>query len=262
MPADIADPRVFPEGVDAAHAPLIELAQASLAAQTATRAEQIGRALTTALVERLRSGEALLLAEVVAAAPSPAIARALWRSLIDAWAHATRDGASGVAATLFALPVIIVAGREGGRGDDVEAAPALPGVLSDTARLAAIMREHRALAGNETFGFSVALVASDEIDVPKLPDLLAWQRLAVDAGAVERDLPPTPIAVQSGQQGVHLRFLIGTALAAPGADLLSASDVAGWAMPVGRSTSSNRFAESVSTSPPKRSFGSWARSAW
>ena len=52
--------------------------------------------------------------------------------------------------------------------------------------------------------------------------------------AVERDLPPTPIALQSGQQSVHLRFLIGTALAAPGVDLLSGSDVAGWAMPFAR----------------------------
>jgi hypothetical protein len=50
----IADPRVFPEQVDATYAPLIEMAQASLAATSATRAEEIGDALTSALVERLR----------------------------------------------------------------------------------------------------------------------------------------------------------------------------------------------------------------
>ncbi len=53
MPVDIADPRVFPEAVDATHAPLIELAGASLAATSAIRAEEIGRVLTTALVDRL-----------------------------------------------------------------------------------------------------------------------------------------------------------------------------------------------------------------
>jgi hypothetical protein len=233
MSADIADPRVFPEDVDATHAPLIELAEASLAAQTANRAEEIGRALTTALVDRLQSGEALLLAEVIAAAPSPAIARALWRCLIEAWGLASGDGVGGVAATLFALPVVIVAGREPG-DEPAETVAAIPGVLADTTRLAAILREHRALAGNETFGLAAALAASDAIDVPRLPDLLAWQRLAADAGTVERDLPPTPIALQSGQQSVHLRFLIGTALAAPGVDLLSASDTAAWAMPLAR----------------------------
>jgi hypothetical protein len=233
MPVDIADPRVFPGGVDATHAPLIALAEASLAAGSAIRAEEIGRTLTTALVDRLQSGEVLLLTELIAAAPSPAIARMLWRCLIDAWERASDDGARGVAATLFALPVVIVAGRDPGDGP-VEPVPAIPCVLADTARLTAIMREHRALGGNETFGFAAALVASDAIDVPRLPDLLAWQRLAADAATVERDLPPTPIALQSGQQSVHLRFLIGTALAAPGVDLLSGSDTAGWAMPLAR----------------------------
>jgi hypothetical protein len=233
MPVDMADPRVFPEAVDATHATLIGLAEASLAATSAIRAEEIGRALTTALVDRLQSGQALPLAEVIAAAPSPAIARALWRSLIEAWGLASGDGAGGVAATLFALPVVIVAGREPG-DDPVETVAAIPGVLSDTTRLTAIMREHRALAGNETFGLAAALVSSDAIDVPRLPDLLASQRLASDAGRIERDLPPTPFALQSGQQSVHLRFLIGTALAAPGVDLLSGSDTSGWAMPLAR----------------------------
>jgi hypothetical protein len=233
MPVDMADPRVFPEAVDATHAPLIELAEASLAATSAIRAEEIGRALTTALVDRLQSGEALLLAELIAAAPSPAIARALWRCLIEAWELASGGAAHGVAATLFALPVVIVAGREPG-DDPAETVAAIPGVLADTTRLTAILREHRALAGNETFGLAAALVASDGIDVPRLPDLLGWQRLAADAGTIERDLPPTPIALQSGQQSVHLRFLIGTALAAPGVDLLSGSNTAGWAMPLAR----------------------------
>ncbi|HEX8010594.1 MAG TPA: hypothetical protein VF814_06625 [Casimicrobiaceae bacterium] len=233
MPADIVDPRVFPDTVDAAHAPLIELARASLAAGSAIRAEEIDRALTSALVDRLRSGEASFLAEVVAAAPSPPIARALWRCLIDAWAQASRAGAAGVAATLFAQPVVVVAAREPG-AESGEDPLAISGVLADTERLAAIMREHGALAGNPTLAFAPALVASDAIDLPRLTELLAWQRLATEAAEIKRDLPPTPIALQSGQQSVHLRFLVGTALAAPGVGLLSGSAVGGWAMPLAR----------------------------
>ena len=240
----IADPRVFPEQVDVAHAPLIEMARASLAATSATRAEEIGRALTSALVERLRSDETLLLAEAIAAAPSPEIARALWRSLIDAWGCASRAATAGVAATLFALPVVVVAAREANAGE-ARAAPEIPGLLPDTARLVGIMREHRALAGNEAFGLASALVASDAIDVPKLGELLALQQLGAGE-AIERDLPPTAIALQSGQQSVHLRFLIGSALAAPAIDVLADSTAAGWALPLAKELARQLAAPEVS----------------
>ena len=102
------------------------------------------------------------------------------------------------------------------------------------ASLAAILLEHRALAGNESFGLADALVAADAVDIPRWSDLLAWQRLVGRRKTVERDLPPTPIAVQPGQQSVHLRFLIGTALAAPEVDVLAATNGAGWAMPLAK----------------------------
>jgi hypothetical protein len=234
VPIDIADPRTFPERVDPAHAPLIELAEASLAATSAARADAIDRTLTTALAEWLESGDALLLADLIAAAPSVAIARQLWRRLIDAWSVASRGSAAdGVAATLFAVPVVVIAGSQSTL-ETPASVPGIGGVLSDTARLAAILLEHRALAGNEAFGLADALVAADAIDVSRLSELLTWQRLARKRDAMARDLPPAPIAVQPGQQSVHLRFLIGTTLAAPEADVLAATNGAGWAMPLAK----------------------------
>ena len=112
--------------------------------------------------------------------------------------------------------------------------PSVVGVLSDSASLAAILVAHRALAGNEAFGLADALVAADAIDIPRLSELLRWQRLALRREAVAHDLPPTPIAVLPGQQSVHLRFLVGTTLAAPEVDVLAASDGAGWAMPLAK----------------------------
>jgi hypothetical protein len=229
MPIDIDDPRVFPPQVDPAHAPLIELTEAGLAATTTARAEEIDRALVKNVLDCLRSDRALLLADVIAGAPSPAVARALWRCLIAAWAPARKGEQTGVGATLFALPVVIVAGREPG-ADKAATDPTLSGVLPDTGRLAAILREHGALAGNETFALAPSLVASDAIDVSRLGRLYAWQRLGDNEGAT-RDFPPTPIALQRGQQSMHLRFLMGTALAAPGVDLLAESDIAKWGMP-------------------------------
>ena len=234
MLIDIADPRAFPERAEPSHAPLIELAEASLAATSAARADAIDRTLTTALAERLESGDALLLADLIAAAPSVAIARQLWRRLIDAWGVASRrSAADGVAATLFAVPVVVIAGSQSTVNAPAPV-PAVAGVLSDTALLAAILLEHRALAGNEAFGLADALVAADAVDIPRLSELLAWQRLAGRRETVARDLPPAPIAVQPGQQSVHLRFLIGTTLAAPEVDVLAATDGAGWAMPLAK----------------------------
>jgi hypothetical protein len=231
---DIADPRAYPERAEPSHAPLIELAEASLAATSAARADAIDCTLTTALAERLESGDALLLADLIAAAPSVAIARQLWRRLSDAWGVASRrSAADGVAATLFAVPVVVIAGSQS-TVDAPAPVPAVAGVLSDTARLAAILLEHRALAGNEAFGLADALVAADAVDIPRLSELLAWQRLARRRETAARDLPPAPIAVQPGQQSVHLRFLIGTTLAAPEVDVLAATDGAGWAMPLAK----------------------------
>jgi hypothetical protein len=224
---DIADPRVFPEHIDAVHAPLLELASASLAASSSARADEIDSILVRALVEHIDRGDGLLLAELFAAAPSVALARHLWRRLIEAWREASRAAVGErVATTLFALPVVIVTGRQPG------AAPsALVGILQDCDRIAAILQEHAALAGNRTFALASALAAADAIDVARLPALLGWQRQAL-AGGGERDLAPTPIALQAGQEGVHLRFLVGSALAAPGVDVLGSADTTGWAMPL------------------------------
>jgi hypothetical protein len=228
MPIDISDPRVFPTQIDPRHASLIELTEAGLVATTETRAEKIERTLVELIADWLQSERAALLADVIASAPSPAVARALWRCLIDAWSLAGRGSGRGVAATLFALPVVIIAGREpGAAGASTD--PTLSGIVADTKRLAGILLEHGALSGNETFALAPSLATAEAIDVPRLGALLAWQQRAVEG--VAHDFPPTQIAFEPGQQSVHLRFLMGTALAAPGVDLLAASDVAKWGMP-------------------------------
>jgi len=228
MPIDIADPRIFPADVDPVHAPLIELAEAGLAATTATRADEVDRALTRMTIDWLQSGRAPLLAEAITSAPSVACARALWRALIAAWAPSDTRGDGSVAATVFALPVVIIAGHESG-GESPATDAALTGVVPDTARLAAILREHRALAGNETFALAPSLAGSDAVDVPELGELLGWQQ-QTSLQASAHDFAPAPIALQPRQQGVHLRFLMGTALAAPGVDLLADSGIARWGM--------------------------------
>jgi len=221
---------VFPEHVDPAYAPLIELAAASLAAPSAARADAIDQVLIGALATRLCSADGLLLAELMAAATSYAVARHLWRRLIDAWREASRppDG-DGLAATLFAMPAVIIVGMA-----SASEPPPVEGVLGEPERVAEVLREHGALAGNQTFSLSAAVTAADALDVARLPALLECQRRAARGGGANFDLPAAPIAVQSGQENVYLRFLVGCALAAPGIDLLAATDTARWGLPMAR----------------------------
>jgi hypothetical protein len=103
-------------------------------------------------------------------------------------------------------------------------------VLPDSARLVAILREHGALAGNSSFGLANALVAADALDPLRLPELLSWTGLS-DAHAAPALVPAT-IPVATGEQAVHLRFLVGTALAATGTDLLADSQIGAWGLPL------------------------------
>ena len=221
---NIDDPRVFAAQADSAQAPLFEMVEATLAASSTSRAEEIDRALVMALAQRFVAGEGSFVAELLATAPSASVKRHLWRRLIDAWREASRgEKNDGLAATLFAIPLVLVAA---GKDRDGEIA----GTLGDGERVAAILREHRALGGSRAFALATPLIASDSLDLAHLPQLLAWQRQAADGGVRHLDLYPTPIATKAGQEGVHLRFLVGIALAAPQADLLRETDSASSAM--------------------------------
>ena len=227
---DIPDPRVFPDAAGVAASPLYALAAASLAETSVARAEQIDRTVIAQLVQRLQTGDARSLAADFDAAPSVAIARHLWRRLIDAWHEASRVRAGEhLRATLFALPVVIVAGNQ----TSAAIAP-VEGVLSDPERVAAILREHGAVGGCQTFALASTLAAAEAIQVSQWRELLRWQREALAGNGAELDLAPAPIALPAGHEAAHLRFAAGTALTAPDVDLLATADIGGWALPLAR----------------------------
>jgi hypothetical protein len=112
MAVDITDPRRFPERADAAFDAQIELAASSLGSSSTARAAELDQTLTCDLVRVLRSGDASWIEGLLAAAPSAEIRRHFWRRLLVAWDDASRRvGEPGLAVTLFALPIVIVAGR-------------------------------------------------------------------------------------------------------------------------------------------------------
>ena len=239
MSIDIADPRAYSAPTDPLQESLIRLAQASLAASSASRAEQIDATLVSALGGYLQGEDAWRLADLFSAAPSAAVARHIWRRLIDGWRAASAAEGDRVVATLFALPVVIVAGATS--NDSSPAASTLggvlAGVLNEPERVMVLLREHHVLGGNLTFALAAPMVAADALDIPRLPTLLAWQKLSSSNGPVARELHPTPMVVHSNQESVHLRFLIGTAIGASAVDVFAGKGGGEWIMPLAQELS-------------------------
>jgi hypothetical protein len=225
--SEIDDPRAFPDPATApkAAARLHALAAASQAAATSQEATAIDTEIRRSLAALLVPGRGEDLAVVFATAPSVAAYRHLWRLLAEC---ERSPGATGtLSVTVFALPVIVVAGIDGGSVSQAT----LPCVLGDVTALVDILREHRALAGNQSFALASVLVSASAIDLAQLPDLLARRALSEDAAPAQ--VPqPAPIALRGGPETVHLRFLVGSAIAAPGADLLRDAEVGKWGIPL------------------------------
>lgn len=221
---DLDDPRAWPRA-NAAIPPYVD-AQRAVDAATRADADALDARLRDWVARALAAGEGELLARTLGEAPSLAIARHLRRLLADV--ERAPHASSELHTTLFAIPVIVVAGLDTG------AAPvSLGAVLPDVAALAAILRDARAFGGCETFALSSALVAADRLDVAALPTLLARRALVAHAGDFAGgtlDLPPAPIAVEAGVERVHLRFIPGALLTPPGIDPLAESTIGRWGM--------------------------------
>lgn len=222
-----SDPRAFATVAESpALAPLYRLAEASLSAATQQDADACDARIAESLASLLQAAAGTRLAELFAAAPSADVYRHLWRLT----AERERAASPGLV-RLFAIPVIVVAGIES------PSAPAemLDGVLADPRALSALLIEHGALAGNQTLALANTLVGADRLDFAHLPELLAWR--ALPAGGEAHALPPAPINVVAGGEAVHLRFLVGTALAGPEADLFRDAGVGRWGMPLAQALS-------------------------
>lgn len=230
MSSDLPDPREFPRVADAEQSAVFALAQDSLSAPSTARADELDRTLDALIEGYLRNDRGTELALLFAAAPTADVARHLWRRLIAAWSDTSQRAAAGqIAVGVFVLPVVLVAGiTDDGESRDVET------ILRDVALAASILKDGAALGGNQTFGLANALVATDAFDLANLPQVFAWQQTAFAAAAGERELTPAPIAVSAGQESVHLRFLVGTALAPGYAKLFAQEHVGTWGIPLAK----------------------------
>ena len=220
----LADPRAYSPASDAPAdvRQLFALAEAALAASTGDRVDALNAQIHSALRARLDSAPASV-TSLLNDAPSADVARHLWRQ-VEAAARASPPAeADGISAVIFAIPIVVVAAL-----DREDASVRLTGTLAAPEALAAILREHRALAGIQNFALADALVAADAIDIAH------WREMQASAALRRWSPPPAPIEVATRHEGVHLRFVVGVAMARAGVALAADARVGAWGVPFTR----------------------------
>ena len=228
---DLPDPRRWPAADEAppAAAALHRSVEARLALTSTQAAEDADAHIDDTLVAWLAQGDGAALAASFDTAPGAAVYRHLWRRLAAAEPRASSS--PSLAAALFALPVVIVTGREA-PGDPV----VLPCVIDDVAALASLLREHGVVNADARIVLSPALVGADALGIAALPQLVATARSMLEgAGAQPLPLPPAPVRVEGTAEAAHLRHVVGLTLCAPQANPLADRRAAG--MPLTRALS-------------------------
>ena len=225
---EIDDPRAFPDPAVAplASARLHGLAAASQAAATTQEATAFDAEIRHSLGELLAPGRGEDLAIVFATAPSVAVHRHLWRLL----AECERAPAFGRDAEGHRL---CASGdrcrRDRGRDRRARDAAVRAGRCHRIGRTSSANIAH--WPGTSPLRSPMSSLRRAPSTWRRLPDLLARRALTEDAAPAH--VPqPAPIALRGGPETVHLRFLVGSALAAPGADLLRDAEVGKWGMPL------------------------------
>ncbi len=221
----LPDPRTYPapEAAGASARELHALAEASLGAETGVASDAVEAELATRVRALVDGADGASLADALATSPSAAVYRHLWRAIVR---EVERPADAGVGTVLFALPIVIVAAAEG------EAECRIDAVVPRPAELEAILAEHGALGGNRQFALAGALCGADAIDVEALAGLMRASRLPAEGGPIPAlDVAPRPIVAAPRREQVHLRFLVGSALASSVSAVAAGTGTGKWGVP-------------------------------
>ena len=162
--------------------------------------------LSSGLREALEAGDDAQIEQALAEAASRPVRDALARAL-EAALEARDEGS--LAMRVFAIPLLIVTG---GRGLAV-----VPGVVPDIGALQELFEKHGALGQSKNFGLGNALTTAERLAAVTPGMLYRLSRGLGQEGFRPPELAPQDIEVDSGDERVHLRFLVGAAVAPPNA---------------------------------------------
>ncbi|HWI15888.1 MAG TPA: hypothetical protein VNT02_16600 [Burkholderiales bacterium] len=221
----------------------------SAQSELAQLAEDGGAPLAAAVSRALERGDDAGILAAYAAAASRAAYRNLWEAVAVAVEAAPADAA--VVARVFAMPWLLVCGAR--------ARTTLPGVLSDVSALTKVLEDSGALGANRNLGFANTLTDLETLERIAPSTLRAWS-----AGAGLRDFPPSPVVLAPGDETVHLRFLLGAAVAPAHAAGIAdtATNVAAWGMRATAAVSPQLAVPGVNVLPMPRPPMSVMRAAY
>jgi hypothetical protein len=236
---NLPDPRAY---TPFSSNPLVVAAEKAAKAGSALQ-QDAGEILLSCLRESLEAGNDARIEQALAEASS--------RPVRDALAHALEAaldarGAAALAMRVFAIPLLIVTG---GRGLAV-----VPGVVPDVGALQKLFEKHGALGQSKNFGLSNALTTAERLAEVKPSMLYRLTRELGQEGFRPPDLAPQDIEVDSGEERVHLRFLIGAAVTpanAPGF-AETAGNIGAWGLPFTQTLAAQLGQEGLSLLPIPR----------
>jgi hypothetical protein len=199
MPQHLPDPRCYA----ASNAdPFVALA----AQQPADASQRSGpsHVLVAAYRESLMRGDEIAIAQSLASATSAEVAHGLWLALDRALATAPAQP-DALVLHVFAIPLLIVTGGKAGAR--------IPGALPDVQRVRNVLQDAGALGPSRNLGFGNALCRIEALQRISLTQLHAMQQGAAFDALARFDLPACDVVTQSADEEVHLRFLVGAAVA-------------------------------------------------
>ena len=244
--SSIADPRVFPLSSETPSARVREwqaLLEQSIDATGVSQRAAADDALEDALAAAFADGDTDLVRTALDASRSASEYRQLWRAAIAGWRRRTSStngsvgapgsgGSAGSGGTVgstgaevvahgFAIPVVIVAASD----DDLD----LPMTLSQPQAIADAMQEHGALGGNRNFGLGSVLAGERSVG---LDGVVRWPPAAAiaDSAAFIDSIPASSVHVVGGRESAHLRWLVGSAIAAASSDLFVERQSGKWGL--------------------------------
>ncbi len=200
---------------------------------------QNAMSLAAALRELAAAGRDAEIEGLLAAAPSQRAYARLWRGLCAAIEKPPQDEA--VAPRVFAIPWVIVT--------SAAAAAQVSCVLPDIAGFARTLEEHGVFGGSRNLGLSNALCSIEALEQLRPSAVLRWSQ----ADRAD-DIAPAPIEVMRGAEAVHVRFLVGAAIApAHAPDIVeSGANIGRWGTPALRAMAAQLAMPGVQVLPMPR----------
>jgi hypothetical protein len=195
--------------------------------------------LVTAMRELAGAGRDADIRSALAAAPSPQHYAKLWQALCIAVEKPAPGDA--VAPRVFAIPWVIVCGGS---------TPATVAcVLPDVSEIARVLEQHGVFGGSRNMGLSNALCGIEALETLAPSEAMhGWGDPRV------RNMAPAPIQVLRGVEEVHVRFLLGAAIAPANAPAITetGANVGAWGTPALRAMAAQLATPNVQILPMPR----------